>query len=77
MEVPLYQTLHFKLFIFGAALFCLLSIILNYRMIRSRKPANQTFIWSTLLWGFLGYFFPVISTIVLHFLTKDSAVKGA
>jgi len=72
METPFYQSWQFMVGILIGVLFCLVSITLNYRIIRSRKPGSNTFVWSTLLWGFLGYWFPVISTIVLHFLTKDS-----
>jgi hypothetical protein len=77
MEIPFYQTTEFRSFLLVGAIFCLISVILNYRIIRKRKPGNTSFAWSTLLWGLLGWYFPVISTVVLHFLTKDREGKQA
>jgi hypothetical protein len=69
--MPFYETFAFKLFFYTAFVGCIISVVANYKLIRLRKPNNATFQWSTLLWGFLGWTFPILSTIVLLIITRN------
>jgi|GEM_PF-2154537 len=76
METVFYKTDWFKAMMVIAMLCSVLSIIVNYKIIRAKKPNNSGFVWSTLLWGFLGYVFPIISCLVLYLITRDDVKQN-